>query len=446
VQCLDLCLRRRPAPHSARRPAHPRQAHRPASRPRVHRQARRTSARRPQVLARLCCGRQRSPCGTASVLAFSPVGWPAHARTPLNMLYNCSCNRGVLAGPGCVGQQDGFFWPDVSSAYLVDANVTTMEGCCSLCIVSLQCQRFQVTPLGCSLLDTANATSPFDATSASGVGLGEQHLPAIGHAHQDCRSKVSWSLPPLATPPLMSPSTVTGPPSPPPPPPSPSSPSPPSPSPPPSPQPSVPPIPPPPGATRASPSRSLPALRAPTRWEGLRLETRLLPTAGLSCNAFPSTFWGDEESYFVENTTIASAADCCVLCLDTSTCVRYQFIGFGVASAACYLKNDTYATDPDAAATSTTAGNGERAAGARSLASCSGGLDCRHPRCHSHGCARPLPRLQSRAQRRRRHRPVRRRQPRHLQVPLSTSPNKSPAASACFPQPSRQTGPSSVVC
>ena len=82
----------------------------------------------------------------------------------------------MSAGPNCVGVQDGYFWPDASSPYIFDENVTTLEGCCALCISEVQCQRYQVTPAGCSLLDTANATSPFQSTTQAGVGLGKQWL------------------------------------------------------------------------------------------------------------------------------------------------------------------------------------------------------------------------------------------------------------------------------
>lgn len=60
-----------------------------------------------------------------------------------------------------------------------------------------------------------------------------------------------------------------------------------------------------------------------------------------------------------------SVADCCTLCIDTSECVRYQFIDFGSGSTVCYLKNDTLLTEPHTAVASTTAGNGACAAGLR---------------------------------------------------------------------------------
>ena len=86
---------------------------------------------------------------------------------------------------------------------------------------------------------------------------------------------------------------------------------------------------------------------------------------GSSCTSFPGTFWDDEYSYFVVNTTILSVADCCTLCVDTSECVRYQFLDFGSGSTICYLKNDTSLTEPLTALASSTAGTGACAAGLR---------------------------------------------------------------------------------
>jgi hypothetical protein len=97
----------------------------------------------------------------------------------------------------------------------------------------------------------------------------------------------------------------------------------------------------------------------------MRKEGAACCAGGSSCTSFPGTFWSDEDSYFVENTTIVSVADCCTLCIDAPECVRYQFIEFGVGSTGCYLKNDTSVTEPSAAVASTTAGNGACAAGLR---------------------------------------------------------------------------------
>ena len=84
-----------------------------------------------------------------------------------------------------MGQQDGFFWIDAIGAYEVDTNVTTPEGCCNLCIADPQCQRYQVASSGalpgCSLLGTANSTSPTSGPSFVSVGLGEQGVRRAAH-------------------------------------------------------------------------------------------------------------------------------------------------------------------------------------------------------------------------------------------------------------------------
>ena len=83
--------------------------------------------------------------------------------------------------------QDGYFWADIASAYAVDVNVTTLDGCCALCIAAPQCTRYQVTPLGCSLFNDANSTSPFPSTQQAAVGLGAQpplHAGARAYSQQ----------------------------------------------------------------------------------------------------------------------------------------------------------------------------------------------------------------------------------------------------------------------
>ena len=68
------------------------------------------------------------------------------------------------------------FWQDSETAYYTDVNVTALDGCCTLCISQVQCQRYDVASTGCKLYDTANTTAPL-SSDVSAAGLGERQPP-----------------------------------------------------------------------------------------------------------------------------------------------------------------------------------------------------------------------------------------------------------------------------
>ena len=72
----------------------------------------------------------------------------------------------------CVGQVSGFFWLDAFGLVL-NASITTADGCCALCIADPLCRRYQVAPAGCGLLNTENATAPQPGSPEVSVGLGK---------------------------------------------------------------------------------------------------------------------------------------------------------------------------------------------------------------------------------------------------------------------------------